>query len=175
MFRKLLTFGLAGSLMLAAAGCTEQDAGPVVKYEPDKRVPAPAVTGELLEGGGTYDLASKRGSVVVINFWASWCGPCRVEADDLEAVHKDLPQVEFIGINTRDEKDKALAFDADRASYPSIFDPAGRIALEFVQVPPNVVPATLIIDRDGRIAAVIRKAILKDELRALVDEVAGRS
>jgi thiol-disulfide isomerase/thioredoxin len=161
---------------VAAAGCTaQQEAGPVVKYELDKRLAAPAVSGELLGGDGTYDLASKRGRVVVINFWASWCAPCRVEADDLEAVHKDLPGVDFVGINTRDEKDKALAFNEGRTSYPSVFDPAGRIALQFDQVPPNVVPATLIIDRDGRIAAVIRKPVLKDELRSLVDEVVGRS
>lgn len=168
--RYFFTFALLG-VLLAAAGCTQTEAGPVVRYAVDKRVAAPKVAGELLGGGGTFDLASSKGKVVVINFWASWCGPCRVEADDLEAVHKELPEVEFVGINTRDERDKALFFAEDHSSYPSIFDSAGRIALAFSQVPPNTLPATLIIDREGRIAVVIRKAIHKDELRPLVDAV----
>ena len=64
---------------------------------------------------------------------------------------------------------------SDRATYPSIFDPAGRIALEFTEVPPNTIPATLIIDAQGRIAVVIRKAIHRDELKPLVSEVAAEA
>ncbi len=164
---------LAVAVMLALAGCTgepQRDAGEVVKYEPAKRVAAPEVKGNLLKGDGSYDLASQKGKVVVINFWASWCVPCRVEADDLEAVHKDLG-VEFVGINTRDQKDPAMAFYEGRTSYPSIFDPAGRLALGFTQVPPNAIPATLIIDSRGRIAVVIRKAIQRAELTTLVSAV----
>jgi thiol-disulfide isomerase/thioredoxin len=157
--------------VLALAGCAaRKDAGQVVEYKPADRVPAPEVKGELL-GGGTYDLAAHKGKVVVVNFWASWCAPCRVEADDLEAVHMALAQVEFVGVNVRDERDKALAFHEGRAGYPSIFDPAGRLALAFSQVPPNTIPATLIIDAQGRIAVVIRKAIQQEELKALTSEV----
>lgn len=162
--------------VLAVAGCTggsQRDAGQVVKYEPAKRVAAPEVKGDLLDGG-SYDLAGKKGSVVVVNFWASWCAPCRVEIDDLEAVRKDLG-VEFVGINIRDQRDPAKAFHQDRVGYPSIFDPAGKLALGFKQVPPNTVPATLIIDAQGRIAVVIRKAIHRDELRPLVADVAAES
>lgn len=162
---------------LALSGCTggsQKDAGQVVKYEPGKRIAAPQVKGELLDGGN-FDLASKAGKVVVINFWASWCAPCRVEADDLEAVRLSLNEVEFVGINIRDEKDKAIAFHEGRAGYPSIFDPAGRLALEFSQVPPNTIPATLIIDAQGRIAVVIRKAIQQTELRELTSAVAAES
>ena len=165
---------LVVAAMLAVAGCTgepSRDAGQVVKYEPGKRVAAPEVKGELLEGG-TYELAGKKGGVVVVNFWASWCAPRRVEADDLEAVRKELG-VDFVGINIRDQRDPAKAFHQDRVGYPSIFDPAGRLALGFQQVPPNTVPATLIIDAQGRIAVVIRKAIHRDELRPLVAEVAA--
>lgn len=165
---------LCGGL-LAVAGCTEKEAGEIVRYPVDERITAPSVSGELLGEAGTYDLAEHKGKVAVVNFWASWCAPCRVEADDLEAVHTELPEVEFIGVDIRDERDKAVAFVEGRVSYPSIFDPAGRIALKFSQVPPNAIPATIIIDREGRIATVIRKAVHKDELRPLVDEIAAEA
>ncbi len=167
---------LAVAAMLALAGCTggsQRDAGEVVKYEPAKRVAAPAVKGDLLEGG-SYDLAGKLGEVVVVNFWASWCPPCRVEADDLEAVRKELG-VEFIGVNIRDQRDAAKAFHQNKVGYLSIFDPSGEIALGFRQVPPKTTPATIIIDAKGRIAVVIRKAIHRDELKPLVAEVAAES
>jgi thiol-disulfide isomerase/thioredoxin len=166
---------LAVTATLALTACTsgsQRDAGEVVSYQPAKRVVAPAVAGELITGG-SFDLADQKGKVVVINFWASWCAPCRVEADDLEAVFHELSGVEFLGINIRDEKDKAVSFHEGRTSYPSIFDPAGRIALAFKQVPPNTIPATLVIDAQGRIAVVIRKAIHRDELKPLVSAIAA--
>ncbi|HEX6683504.1 MAG TPA: TlpA disulfide reductase family protein [Candidatus Limnocylindrales bacterium] len=166
----LAVLALAGTLLGAAACGTEKQAGEIVRFAPDDRSAAPAISGELL-GGGTYDPATAKGKVVVVNFWGSWCAPCRVEADDLEAVHKDLPEVEFLGINVWDERDKALAFMRERSSYPSIFDRPGRLALEFKDVPPNTTPATIIIDKQGKVAAVIRKAVQKDDLRAMVDEV----
>jgi len=171
--RVTVLLALLGVLGMAAA-CSEKQAGEIVRFPAGKRPAAPAITGDLL-GGGSYDLANKQGKVVVINFWGSWCAPCRVEADDLEGVHKDLPDVEFLGINIRDERDKALAFAGERSSYPSIFDPPGRLALKFEDVPPNTIPATIIVDRQGRIAIVIRKAVQKQDLRSMVDEVLTES
>lgn len=170
MLRRFAALTMLGAVLIHA-GCSRTEAGEIVKYTPDERVTAPKISGELLGDSGTYDLAANAGKVVVINFWASWCAPCRLEADDLEALHKALPDVEFVGINIRDEKDKAIAFAEGRSSYPSIFDTAGRIALEFEQVPPNTIPATIIVDREGKIAVVIRKAILEEDLRSLVDGV----
>jgi len=162
------------SVVLGAAACSEKQAGEIVRFSEGKRPAAPAISGDLL-GGGSYDLATKQGKVVVINFWGSWCEPCRAEADDLEAVHKDRPEVEFLGINIRDERDKATAFASERSTYPSIFDPPGRLALKFQEVPPNTIPATIIVDKRGKIAIVIRKAILKQDLAAMVAEVAGET
>ena len=171
--KRLIPLVLAATLALV--GCAApKDTGQVVTYKPGERVAAPQVKGQLLEGGD-YDLAAHKGKVVVINFWASWCPPCRVEADDLESVRKSLTGVEFVGINVRDERSKAIAFHEGRAAYPSIFDPAGRLALAFSQVPPNTIPATLIIDSQGRIAAVIRKAIQRDELTRLTSDVLAES
>jgi thiol-disulfide isomerase/thioredoxin len=171
--QRVLTALLAlSSVLIGATACSQKQAGDIVRFAGADRSPAPAISGDLL-GGGSYDLATKLGKVVVVNFWGSWCAPCRAEADDLEAVHKDRPEVEFLGINVRDERDKAIAFAEGRSSYPSIFDPPGRQALKFSDVPPNVIPATIIIDQQGKIAIVIRKAVLKQDLALMVAEVAG--
>lgn len=173
MLRRAAPLILLGAL-LSQAGCSSNsEAGEVVTYGPDERVEAPLISGELLDGSGTWQLSDHLGQVIVINFWASWCAPCRVEADDLERVHQAMPEVRFVGINTNDDKDAALAFAEGRSTYPSIFDKPGRISLEFDDVPPIAIPATLIIDSEGRIAAVIRKAILEDDLRDLIDQASA--
>jgi thiol-disulfide isomerase/thioredoxin len=183
---------LAAAALLALGGCStganavDQTAGSdnryvsgdgkTIVYEAAKRAAAPAVTGTTLDGK-SYDLADQKGHVVVINFWAEWCPPCRAESDDLEQVHQSTKDsgVDFVGVDIRDDKDKAEAFVNERSTYPSIFDPAGRVALNFRDVPPQTLPATLIIDRSGRIAAVIRDVVLKDKLTELVDQVAAGS
>jgi thiol-disulfide isomerase/thioredoxin len=140
------------------------------------RTDAPAVRGELL-GGGSFDLADHRGDVVVVNFWASWCGPCWAEADDLEKVYQATKAkgVEFIGINTRDETDAALGFVRDQAvTYPSLVDRPGKVALGFDR-PPNALPATILIDRRGKVAWMKPEAVLSDDLGPLVDQLAAES
>lgn len=171
---------IAAAALAILAGCTGQPTRPiggpaVVSYPPGNRRAAPAVVGELL-AGGQYALADHLGEVVVINFWASWCAPCRVEAADLESVYQatKADRVSFLGINTQDQKDAALAFAKGRSSYPSLFDPPGKLALAF-DVPPNTLPATLIIDRQGRIAVVVRSSVRADDLKTLVAKVAAES
>jgi peroxiredoxin len=82
--------------------------------------------------------------------------------------------VTFLGINIRDDRDRARAFERGRASYPSIFDPAGRMALDF-DVPPSTIPATLVIDRSGRLAVVIRTAVRQPDLQPIVERIAGEA
>jgi thiol-disulfide isomerase/thioredoxin len=160
---------------LGLAGCSGPPSPqPVQVYAVSARSGAPALAGPLLSGEGSFDLAAHRGDVVVLNFWASWCAPCRVEADDLEQTYQATrsSRVTFLGINIRDERDKARAFAAGRASYPSIFDPSSRLALGF-NVPPTTIPATIVIDRAGRIAVVIRGAVIRSELEPLVTQIAS--
>jgi thiol-disulfide isomerase/thioredoxin len=167
-----------GALLLGLlAACTGQvnapSTGPVAKvYPAPERKAAPDTTGDLLSGG-TYRLSEHRGEVVVINFWASWCAPCRVEAVDLEQVYQSTKadKVTFLGINVQDQRDAAVAFARGRSTYPSVFDPPGRLALAFA-VPPNTLPATLIIDRDGRIAVVLRSSVRAEDLKPLVAQIA---
>ncbi|MFG2038882.1 TlpA family protein disulfide reductase [Dactylosporangium sp. NPDC048998] len=142
------------------------------------RVAAPAMRGELMNGGGRFDLSQHKGQVVVVNFWASYCAPCRTEAPELEkvlAATKDQG-VAFIGVNVHDQRDPANAYLADiKPTYGSIFDPSASLALEF-DVPPNSIPATLVIDKAGRIAAVIRSEVDQRLLEPVVrDLLAERS
>lgn len=151
--------------------CTTTDG--VIECPPENRPDAPTVTGELLSGG-RYDLARERGQVVVVNFWGSWCAPCRAEADDLEQTYQATRDrgVTFLGINIQDGRDKAQAFEqAFKVTYPSVFDPASKLALAF-EVPPNSIPATIILDREGRIAVVIRNATKRETLEPIVTRVA---
>lgn len=160
-----------------AGGAQRFVAGPgtVSEYPPAERKAAPAISGELL-GGGRFALADRRGTVVVVNFWGSWCAPCRAEADDLEAVyqHTRADGVEFVGVNVRDAADRAAAFNRTfGVSYPSLFDPAHRVALRFRDTPPNAIPATIVIDRAGRVAVVFRKPLLREQLLPVVERIAA--
>ncbi|QLQ38847.1 TlpA family protein disulfide reductase [Micromonospora robiginosa] len=183
----MLTRRLAAALLVAVTagtalvGCTSGSDesrcaadGLTVTCAPDQRSKTPKVSGELL-GGGNYDIARDRGQVVVVNFWGSWCAPCRAEADDLEDTYQATKGdgVTFLGINVQDSKDKAAAFEASYGvTYPSLFDPASRQALNF-DIPPNSTPATVVLDRDGRVAVVIRRAVTQDELRPIVAKIAA--
>ncbi|GAA2510716.1 TlpA disulfide reductase family protein [Pilimelia columellifera] len=137
------------------------------------RSAAPPVAGELLDRG-RYDLAAASGQVVVLNFWGSWCAPCRAEAVDLEAAYQATKGlgVAFVGVNIRDERDKALAFEVGRVTYPSLFDPRSAVAIAF-DIPPNATPATVVIDRSGRVAAVKRGIVQRSTLEPVVREIAA--
>ncbi|MGW1056655.1 TlpA family protein disulfide reductase [Micromonospora rubida] len=144
-----------------------------IECAPDQRSTAPKLSGELLTGG-SYDVATDRGQVVVVNFWGSWCPPCRAEADDLEATYQATKSsgVTFLGINVQDNRDKALAFEEGRVTYPSLFDPPSRLALAF-DISPTTIPATVLLDRDGRVAVVIRSAVTQERLQPIVARIAA--
>ncbi|MFG2047688.1 TlpA family protein disulfide reductase [Micromonospora sp. NPDC048935] len=173
---------LAAVAAVALVGCTSSKgqektcsttSDGIIECAPDQRSAPPKLAGELLTGG-TYDVNQARGQVVVVNFWGSWCAPCRAEADDLEAVYQATKGsgVTFLGANVQDERDKAKAFEEGRVTYPSLFDPSSRLALD-LDIPPNTVPATVVLDREGRIAVVIRRAVTKDELMPFVERIAA--
>ncbi len=175
-------------LLLAVAGCAGNQGlqpqsgdtrfvpgdGKITMFEAADRKTAPAVEGETLDGSAAT-LAAHKGKVVVLNFWASWCAPCRAEAPVLKdiAAKTKADGVEFLGIDFKDRKADAIAFERNQAAgYPSIFDQPGRVALSFQgTVPPAAIPSTLIIDRQGRIAARALGAVKYNDLLAAVTKV----
>lgn len=178
MLRRAVLLVLALGLVAGCSGDPAPPASthPITIYAPADRQPAPALRGELLDGSGNFDLADHSGEVVVVNFWAHWCAPCVVEADDLEATYQatKASKVTFLGINTRDERDAAKRFLVGRATYPSVFDPAGRVALGFA-VPPTAIPSTIIVDRRGRVAAITFGAVLRGDFEPVVAQLAAES
>ncbi len=173
----LLAAGCAGSQSgQPQAGDTRFVAGDgkMQVFAAADRLPAPAIEGPTLDGG-TASLAAHRGKVVVINFWASWCGPCRAEAPVLKEVATKTKGagVEFIGVDFKDRKADALAFErTEQSGYPSIFDQPGKVALAFQgTVPPAAIPSTLIIDEQGRIAARALGAVKYTDLMNTVTQV----
>ncbi|GII02260.1 TlpA family protein disulfide reductase [Planobispora takensis] len=181
-------FAAAVLALVAVAGCAGSPSsqpqagdtrfvagdGKVTLFEAGERKTAPAVEGETLDGG-TASLGAHKGKVVVINFWASWCAPCRAEAPVLKdiAATTKADGVEFLGVDFKDRKADALAFERSHQSgYPSIFDQPGKVALAFQgTVPPAAIPSTLIIDRQGRIAARALGAVKYSDLLDAVTKV----
>ena len=146
-------------------------------YQVGHRPAAPAVAGSTISGQ-KLSLASYRGDTIVLNFWGSWCAPCRAEAPALGQLARNLvsKHVRFVGVDIRDEPDSAEAFmQTFNVGYPSLNDPGDEIALEFHStVPPAAIPTTLIIDGSGRIAARIFGASSYAQLQALLSKVIGQ-
>jgi thiol-disulfide isomerase/thioredoxin len=138
------------------------------------RPPEPALAAKTL-AGQSVRLASYRGDLLVINFWGSWCAPCRAEAPTLGTLARQLwsKDVRFLGVDTRDTTAGAEAFMRTfRISYPSLNDANDQIALAFRgTVPPTGIPTTLLIDRSGHIAARIVGEASYTGLKALIARV----
>jgi len=115
------------------------------------------------------------GVVTVLNFWYASCPPCRVETPDLVALVDEFNgQAQFVGVNVRDSADTAKSFNRNfKVTYPTLIDAnSGDVVLAFTGVvTPSAVPTTLVIDRQGRVAARILGLAEKATLRALIKSV----
>jgi peroxiredoxin len=149
-------------------------------YQLGHRKAAPAITGTDLTGA-PLSLSSYAGKVIVLNFWASWCPPCRAEAKALEQVYTDSRSsgVQFVGDDIRENgTSDGVNFDrAQGVTYPSLSDQSGRNALAFRAsgAIPEIPPSTLIIDRHGDVAIRILGETDYNQLLAAVRSVAGES
>ncbi|MCZ4510397.1 TlpA disulfide reductase family protein [Streptomyces sp. ActVer] len=184
----LLTCGaVVAALLLSACGSGGTSGGAgntgfvtgsdgIATVEKGNRTQAPDLSGKTIDGK-QLDVADYRGKIVVLNVWGSWCAPCRLEAKNFKKVSADLKDrgVQFVGINTRDTSTgPALAFEkAYGITYPSLYDPTGRLLLRFKKgtLNPQAIPSTVIIDRDGKIASRSLQALSEEKLRKMLKPI----
>jgi thiol-disulfide isomerase/thioredoxin len=188
----LLSLALVGGL----AACTSdpladqyREGGNTGFIEGDFRVveiPAadrgePVTFSGVLDDGSTVTEADYAGEVLVVNFWYAACAPCRVEAPFLETVYQEYAGdgVAFLGVNTYDSAEASLAFaETYGVTYPSALAVEdGSIKLAFAErTPLNATPTTLVLDREGRVAArIIGQLQDATVLDTLVREISGQA
>jgi thiol-disulfide isomerase/thioredoxin len=144
-------------------------------YPVAQRQVLPDLSGpDLADAQRQIHVSDFAGDVVVLNLWGQWCGPCRSEAPELSTVYGQTKAsgVRFLGIDLRDDRAQAQDFVHNNGiGYPSIFDPAGRSLLALHGYPRTVVPSTIVLDRQHRVAAVyleqVNATILLPEVRSL--------
>jgi thiol-disulfide isomerase/thioredoxin len=149
-------------------------------YDGADRKAIPDLSGEsLLEAGKQIRLSDFAGKVVVLNIWGSWCGPCRVEAPELQNLYSTTAAsgVQVLGVDVRDEQRSAPEdFVRDRKlTYPSIYDPPGRSLLPLKGYPRATVPSTIVLDRDHRVAAVYLRDLLASDLLPVVQRLTAEN
>jgi thiol-disulfide isomerase/thioredoxin len=146
---------------------------------PDHRGrPGPVAGPELMDPSRTVSVSDFAGRVVVINVWGQWCGPCRAEVTQLQQVYNATRAdgVTLLGIDVRDNNRQAAQdFVKDRnVTFPSIYDPAMRTMIAFGgKYPTTVIPSTLVLDRQHRVAAVFLRELLAQDLQPVVQRIAA--
>jgi thiol-disulfide isomerase/thioredoxin len=151
----------AGEDFIAGNGATSY-------ISPAKRIAAPTLSGMTLLGVN-YTLPTNQ--FAVINVWASWCSPCRAEEPVLAAMAKKNPDVNFLGILTRDNPVNAEAFiRKNKSPYPTLIDDS--VLLGFSKsLPANAIPTTLVLDAQGRVAGRISGVVTIASLTELLEKV----
>jgi cytochrome c biogenesis protein CcmG, thiol:disulfide interchange protein DsbE len=160
----LLAYGLASN---------EPDRGVENALGSGSREQAPDVELPQLEGGGDASLADYRGNVVVLNFWASWCDPCKAESPLLQRWHERLSKQGglVLGVDVQDIDGDAMDFiDEFRLTYPMLRDGPGDLRDDFGILG---LPETFVVDRQGRIAAVQRGVVDDEFMRDKVVPLLG--
>jgi cytochrome c biogenesis protein CcmG, thiol:disulfide interchange protein DsbE len=132
---------------------------------------APALSGPRLGGGSAINIHKDLGDIVVVNFWASWCGPCKSEAPDLStfAWQERHHQVDVVGVVFSDTVSAAESFAHYYGSlYPSVIDKGGEIANRYGVTAP---PTTFIINARGTVAATLVGPVSAKQLEDAVAEI----
>ncbi|MGF0224884.1 TlpA family protein disulfide reductase [Dietzia natronolimnaea] len=149
-----------------------------INYDPpSERKPVATLTGpDLMDPDRTLNVQEDfEGQVVILNLWGQWCGPCRAESDDLQRLQDEFePQgATVFGINLRDpNRQKPVDFVEDNGiTFPSIWDPSNAAVAALRGFPTSVVPATIILDKQHRVAAVYLAEITDDKLRDTVSAI----
>jgi thiol-disulfide isomerase/thioredoxin len=185
--RAVLGLTLVGTLLLSACSMTNDNPETVgadftfvapggkttIMYDPpESRRPIEGMKGEsLLKPGVPTGVDDFPGKPVIVNIWGSWCGPCRAETPDLQAV-QDATGVPVLGLDVRDDRAEATDFIKDRGlRYDSIFDAPARVLASLHGYPRNTVPSTIVFDKQHRVAAVYLTTIRVSELIPFVQKL----
>ena len=144
--------------------------GNVSFIKQSERIAAPKLSGMTLSGKNyTFNI----GQVGVVNVWASWCAPCRAEAPTLAALSEKYADVAFIGVLTRDNPVNAEAFARRFAlPYPTLIDDSALIGFR-KSLPANAIPSTVVIDKNGDVAARISGEVTVASLSELIEKVSA--
>ena len=164
--RRTLTFAAVAVVLLVGVIAVAVTSGRGGRSPSPHKAPTFTVA-DLRDPTRQVTLSSLRGTPVVLNFWATWCVPCRKEMPDLEAVHHALgSKVAFIGINNRDSRREAIKFLRDTGvTYPSGFDPGGQIAAAYAVLG---MPTTVFISADGTVLSKHTGELHAKSLRAAI-------
>lgn len=134
----------------------------------------PETTLSTLDGEGSGSLADYRGKWVLINVWASWCGPCRDEAPELQAFYEEYggENFEVLGIDTEETSDAGQGFvDEFALTYPMLHDGDGAYRDELRT---KGVPENFLVDPDGKLALLqagpVDEAILEEQIAPMIEE-----
>lgn len=184
--KRLLLVALASAALLLS-GCTDVGStgdkgyvsgdGTIRSIDAADRQKPLELAGDDL-AGNPVDVADLRGEVVVINIWGAWCVDCRIEQPELNKVFAEVgDRAQWLGVNIRDSSlSQAQAYvRSQEVPYDSIYSPDGEALLSFVgYVTPKTIPATLVLDREGRIAAtVLGRLTSPGTLQGLIEDVAA--
>ncbi|AUI63137.1 TlpA disulfide reductase family protein [Amycolatopsis sp. BJA-103] len=147
-----------------------------ITYDVADRQKSPTLSGDdLMNEGKQLSIADFPGKVVVLNLWGQWCPPCRVEAPEMQKLYDQTKAsgVEVVGIDLRDnDRQPPQDFMRDRKlTYPSIYDPSGRTLLQLSGYPRNIIPSTIVLDKQHRVAAVFLRSLLASDLLPVVERL----
>jgi len=188
--RTALAAGLL-AVLLSASACSsgkdavDQSAGSQYRYVQATRkgelIPAAErkqagpLAGELLSGG-EYRLAADTGHVVVLNFLASWCAPCQIETPQFDALYRARKSegIKFVGLDVKESgRDAARSWIEDKdITFPIVYDEKAKTALQMGSIPLAGLPDTVVVDKQGRVAAVYVGITLPRDLEPVLDALA---
>ena len=171
----VLLAGVLAATLLTSGNSDTASASNMVEYPAGHRPLAPDITGTSLTGTA-IKLSGYRGKTVVLNFWGSWCAPCRGEAPVLALLDKQYGSkgVAFLGDDVGDTPANALAFTRGAGiSYPSINDQGYAVVAQLSQVVPvKDTPTTVVIDKTGHVAGTILGAVNYGDMTTLLRDAA---
>jgi thiol-disulfide isomerase/thioredoxin len=162
---------VCGACGMSQGSGADTDAVGLTTYAEGHRKPMPDISGPGLDGSrlSLADIGTDR--IVFLNVWASWCAPCREESPLLaEAAVSLAPRgIRFLGLDEQDRPVQARQFARSaHTTYPSVTDPDGKLLRRLRMLPQSGIPSTLVIDREGKIAARVIGRVTRNDIRRIL-------